>query len=73
MLLLRDLKALRPSKLNQACVNGQPHKLFRPARAPSPTSGSNEVTKSQCPLFAIASRFHGLLLAKGGPRPRRFM
>ncbi len=35
MSVLRDHKELSPVKLNQVCVDGQPHKSFRPAPAPS--------------------------------------
>ena len=68
MLFLRDHKALSPSKHNQVCVDGQPHKSFRPAPAPSPISGSNEVTKRQCPLLPLVFMVMAPFQRKEGQR-----
>jgi hypothetical protein len=73
MLPLRDLKALWASKLNQARVDGQPHKSFRPAVPPSAIRARNEVTKRQHLHFAIGFNGHASPLAKRGPTLRQFV
>src|ERR1039458_7731022 len=72
MSLLSDLMALSPSELNQARVDGQPHKPFRPTPAPGAIGGSNEVTKRQRPLSVIGFHGHCPRLARRGPTPSRF-
>jgi hypothetical protein len=73
MLLLRDHKALSPSKPNQVFVDGQPNKAFRLARAMSAISGNNEVAEQEQPILAIGSYRHSTSLAKPEPTLRRFM
>ena len=73
MLPLRDHQALRPSKLNQAPVNDQPHESFRPAPTPRPMSASNEVTECEHPPLDIGLYRHGRLLAKREPTPHRLV
>src|ERR1035441_2681953 len=69
MSLLCDHIAPGPAKYNQACIDGQSHKFFRPALAPSPICGSNEIAEHERPLLFIDSYAHCFLPAKHKPFP----
>jgi hypothetical protein len=64
MSLLRDHKAPAAPKLNQVLVDGQPHKSFGPASAPSSISGSDKITELEHPFPIIISHIHCFPLPK---------
>jgi hypothetical protein len=55
---LGKLEALRPLKLDEVCVDGEPHNSFGPAFAPGVVRHGDEFTK--CQGFLPAIGFHGV-------------
>jgi hypothetical protein len=61
----RNHKASLSSKLNQACIDGEPHNPFGFLSAAGVVNGHDELTKRQVSLPAIG--FHGLKCKPGNP------
>jgi len=60
---LKNHKASLSSKLNQACIDGEPHNPFGFLSAAGVVNGHDELTKRQVSLPAIG--FHGLKCKPG--------
>ncbi len=63
---LRNHEASLPSKLNQACVDGEPYNTAGPSFATGGKRSHDELTKCKCFLFVIG--FHDMSLGQATDR-----